>query len=127
MCSEPCGELTEPENQDIHALWWKGNSNVCDFKGRNRSSFLTHQFVLEVSSIHLKNHNVVKNLLVTLAPVEVKLIEVVVGAVVGGCEGEVALVVADVQLGTMTVVRQVRGGWDAIAFPINDQSTFNSH
>ena len=96
-------------------------------KGRNRSSFLTHQFVLEVSSIHLKYHNVVKNLLVTLAPVEVKLIEVVAGAVVGDCEGEVACGVADVQLGTMTVVRQVRGGWDAIAFPINDQSTFNSH
>ena len=101
-------------------LWWEDNSNVCDFKGRNKSSFLTHQFVLEVSSIHLKYHNVVKNLLVTLAPVEVKLREVVVGAVVRDCEGEVACGL-DVQLGRMTVVRQLRDGWDAIAFPINGQ------
>ena len=53
-----------------------------------------------------------------MAPVEVELLKRVVGAKVGQNEGEVAHVL-DVQLGGVPVVRQLRNGGDALAFPIN--------
>ena len=49
-----------------------------------------------------------------MAPVEVELLERVVGAKVGQEEGEVAHVL-DVQLGGVPVVRQLRDGGDALA------------
>ena len=54
-----------------------------------------------------------------MAPVEVELLERVVGLHIGQDEGEVAQVL-DVQLGRVPVVRQLREGRDPVAFPIND-------
>ena len=53
-----------------------------------------------------------------MAPVEVELLERVVGLHIGQDEGEVAQVL-DVQLGRVPVVRQLREGRDPVAFPIN--------
>ena len=55
-----------------------------------------------------------KNHFVIVAPVEVELLERVVGAEVGQDEGEVAHVL-DVQLGRVPVVRQLRDGGDPLA------------
>ena len=56
-----------------------------------------------------------KNHFVIVAPVEVELLERVVGAKVGQDEGEVAHVL-DVQLGRVPVVRQLGDGGDPLAW-----------